>query len=68
MSFQSALLLTEIGKPVSRGSLPIPSEYEFKDQEILVKITAAGRKYNLDPIDREAKILLTPILNTSSTA
>lgn len=59
MSSQSALLLTEIGKPVIKGSLPIPSEYELKDREILVKITAAGRKYNPSPIERDTNIVLT---------
>lgn len=55
MSSQSALLLREIGKPVIKASLPIPSEYELNDREILVKITAAGRKYNLSTIARDTE-------------
>ncbi|KAJ6024222.1 Dehydrogenase [Penicillium herquei] len=49
MSTQSALLLTEIGKPLAKGSLPKPDSYELKAKEILVKITAAG----LAPLDQK---------------
>jgi NADPH:quinone reductase len=42
MSTYRALAVTEFGKPLSMVSLPIP---EPKDNEILLKVTAAGRKY-----------------------
>ncbi|KAJ5570177.1 Dehydrogenase [Penicillium hispanicum] len=48
MSTQSALALTEIGKPLAKITLPIPNN-ELKDHELLVKITAAG----LAPLDQK---------------
>jgi NADPH2:quinone reductase len=41
MSTYSALAITEIGKPLTKVSLPIP---EPKANEILLKVTAAGCK------------------------
>lgn len=41
MANQTALVLTEVGKPLSKTSLPIPKPEE---SELLIKITAAGRK------------------------
>jgi NADPH2:quinone reductase len=41
MATQTALALTEIGKPLTKITLPIP---EPTEGEILIKITATGRK------------------------
>jgi D-arabinose 1-dehydrogenase-like Zn-dependent alcohol dehydrogenase len=45
MASQNALALTEIGKPLTKITLPVPNAAELKDSEILIKITAAGCKY-----------------------
>ena len=42
---QTALVLSEIGKPLVQTSLPIP---EPKENELLIKITAAGREFPSD--------------------
>jgi NADPH2:quinone reductase len=47
MSTQIALALTEIGKPLTQITLPIPDESELKENEILIKITAVGREFNI---------------------
>ena len=39
MAQQTALLVTEVGKPLVRGSRPVP---EPKDDQVLIKITSAG--------------------------
>jgi NADPH:quinone reductase len=44
MSTQNALALTEIAKPLTKIALPIPSASELKENEVLIKITAAGCK------------------------
>jgi D-arabinose 1-dehydrogenase-like Zn-dependent alcohol dehydrogenase len=44
MATQNALALTEIGKPLTKITLPVPDAAELKDSEILIKITAAGCK------------------------
>ncbi|KAJ5313622.1 uncharacterized protein N7443_000506 [Penicillium atrosanguineum] len=49
MSTQTALVLTEIGKPLTKMQLPIPDASQLKDYEILVKITTAG----LAPLDQK---------------
>ncbi|KAG0650020.1 NAD-dependent alcohol dehydrogenase [Hyphodiscus hymeniophilus] len=48
MATQTALLLTEIGQPLVKGSLPIP---EPQESELLIKITAAG----LAPLDEKLR-------------
>ena len=45
MPTQTALALTEIGKPLAKITLPIPTSSELKANEILIKITAAGREF-----------------------
>jgi hypothetical protein len=45
MPTQTALALTEIDKPLTKITLPIPASSELKDNEILIKITAAGREF-----------------------
>jgi hypothetical protein len=49
MSTQTALALTEIGKPLTKITLSIPDDSELKGDEVLIKITAAGRKSNVLP-------------------
>ncbi|TVY25697.1 Dehydrogenase [Lachnellula hyalina] len=51
MSTQNALALTELGKPLTKITLPIPSSSELKDNEVLIKITAAG----LAPLDQKLR-------------
>jgi hypothetical protein len=46
MPDQTALALTEIGKPLIKIRLPIPYDYELKEQEVLVKVTATGRTFH----------------------
>jgi hypothetical protein len=43
---QIALVLSEIGKPLVKTSLPIP---EPQENELLIQITAAGRDFPSDP-------------------
>lgn len=45
MSAHSALLLTEVGKPLIKGAPTKLQDHELKDKEVLVKITAAGREH-----------------------
>lgn len=45
MSTHSALLLNEIGKPLIKGASTKLQDYELKDKEVLVKITATGREH-----------------------
>jgi NADPH2:quinone reductase len=47
MSTQTALALTEIGKPLTQITLPIPDDSELNENEILIKITAAGRRFDI---------------------
>jgi NADPH:quinone reductase-like Zn-dependent oxidoreductase len=49
MSTQTALALTEIGKPLTQITLPIPDESELKENEVLIKITAVGCEFNVLP-------------------
>lgn len=56
MATQTALALTEIGKPLTKITLPIPEYSDLKDSEVLIKITAAGRELYCYPY---FKILLT---------
>ncbi|TVY21197.1 Dehydrogenase orsE [Lachnellula arida] len=42
MSTQNALALTELGKPLTKITLPKPSSSDLKDNKVLIKITAAG--------------------------
>ncbi|TVY42807.1 Dehydrogenase [Lachnellula occidentalis] len=51
MSTQNALALTELGKPLTKITLPIPSSSDLKDNEVLIKITAAG----LAPLDQRLR-------------
>jgi D-arabinose 1-dehydrogenase-like Zn-dependent alcohol dehydrogenase len=46
MPNQAALALTAIGKPLEILTLPIPDVSELKENEILIKITAAGSTFN----------------------
>lgn len=48
MSTYTALAITEFGKPLLEVSLPIP---EPKDDEILLKVTAAGSKCHSNMIE-----------------
>lgn len=41
MATQTALVLSEIGKPLVKQSLPIP---EPKENEVLIKMAVAGRE------------------------
>jgi NADPH:quinone reductase-like Zn-dependent oxidoreductase len=41
-SQNTALVLTEIGKPLIKTTLPVP---EPKEDQLLIKVTAAGREY-----------------------
>lgn len=45
MATQTALALTEIEKPLTKITLPVPTADDLKQDELLIKITAAGRKY-----------------------
>lgn len=45
MSTQTAIALTEIGKPMTKISLGIPDSSQLKDHELLVKVTAAEREF-----------------------
>lgn len=45
MATQTALALTEIEKPLTKITLPVPMAADLKQDELLIKITAAGRKY-----------------------
>lgn len=42
MSTQIALALTEIGKPLTKISLPGPDTFELAANEVLIKLTATG--------------------------
>lgn len=44
MSAQSAIAVTEIGKPATKITLPRPEESELAQHELLLRVTAAGRK------------------------
>lgn len=44
MSTQTALAITEVGKPLAKLALPSHQDAELQDAQILVKVTAAGRK------------------------
>lgn len=43
MANQTALVLTEINKPLTKTTLPVPTTSELKENEILIKVTATGR-------------------------
>lgn len=45
MSTQTALAITEVGKPLTKLALPSHQDAELQDAQILVKVTAAGRKF-----------------------
>lgn len=42
MSTQTALALTEIGKPLTKISLPGPDTFELAPNDILIKLIAVG--------------------------
>lgn len=44
MATQTALALTEIGRPLTKISLPGPDTFDLKEHEILIKIAAVGRE------------------------
>lgn len=44
MSTQTALALTELGKPLTKISVPGPDTFELAANEILIKLTVAGRQ------------------------
>lgn len=44
MSTQTALALTEIGKPLTKISVPGPDTFEPGANELLIKLTSAGRE------------------------
>ena len=43
MSTQTALALTEIGRPLTKIPVPGPDTFELEPNELLIKIIAAGR-------------------------
>jgi hypothetical protein len=45
MSSQSAIAVTEVGRPVTKITLPKPEESELADYELLLKVSVAGCKY-----------------------
>jgi hypothetical protein len=45
MPTQTALALTEIEKPLTKITLPVPVAADLKEDELLIKITATGCKY-----------------------
>ncbi|KAJ5248856.1 Dehydrogenase [Penicillium chermesinum] len=45
MSTQTALAITEVGKPLVKLDLSTHKGTELKDAEVLVKVTAAGREF-----------------------
>ncbi len=47
MATQTALGLTEIGKPLAKITISVPDASELKDNEVLIKITAAGSEFTL---------------------
>ncbi|KAJ8096445.1 hypothetical protein POJ06DRAFT_203944 [Lipomyces tetrasporus] len=49
MSAQIALALTEVAAPLTKITLPIPDASELKENQVLIKITAAG----LAPLDQK---------------
>ncbi len=44
MSSQSAVAVTEVGKPVTKIILPKPEESDLAEYELLLKVSIAGRK------------------------
>lgn len=44
MSTQTALALTEIGQPLTKVLVPGPDTFEVAANEVLIKLTAAGRQ------------------------
>jgi NADPH2:quinone reductase len=46
MATQTALALTEIGKPLTKITLPIPESKKLGENEIIIKITATGREFH----------------------
>jgi hypothetical protein len=44
MSTQIAIALTEIGKPLTKIPVPGPDTFELAANEVLIKLTAAGRQ------------------------
>ncbi|KAF2489133.1 NAD(P)-binding protein [Lophium mytilinum] len=51
MSSQSAIAVTEVGKPVTRITLPKPEESELAEHELLLKVSVAG----LAPLDAKMR-------------
>lgn len=49
MATQKAVALIEAGKPLILTDVPIPKP---KENEILIKLTALGRKYHSAPLDK----------------
>jgi hypothetical protein len=45
MATQTALALTEIGKPLTKITLPIPESKKLGEDEIIIKITVTGREF-----------------------
>ena len=45
MTTQTALALTEIGKPLEIITLPIPESSKLNENEIIIKVTAAGLEF-----------------------
>jgi hypothetical protein len=44
MSSQSAIAVTEVGKPVTKINLPKPEVSELAEYELLLKVSVAGCK------------------------
>jgi len=44
MSSQSAIAVTEVGKPVTKITIPMPEASELAEDELLLKVSVAGRK------------------------
>lgn len=45
MATQTALALIEIGKPLTKTTLPIPNSEDLEEHQVLIKVTAVGCKF-----------------------
>jgi hypothetical protein len=49
MSTQTALALTEVNKPLTLITLPIPDGSQLKQHKAIIKLTATGRMFPILP-------------------